>query len=260
MCYETSQLAEKLYREAIRIGASADEIDQLKLNWEQLKAEHANFYHTSGFLHPKLALFSHKNDKLEIKMSNWGLIPSWVKNEASAKSIANKTINARGETLFDKPSFKLAAHMGKCVIPLDGFYEHHHKNNKVYPYYISAANKQRLMIAAISGQWVNKATGEIIDSFSIVTTSGNRVLSEIHNNPKLKGPRMPLILNDSDIQQWMKGSQKDAEDLIIPNNIIKLNTHTVQKLKGSKYLGNHETVQEHFYYEDLNSTPGLFDV
>lgn len=259
MCYETSQLAEKIYREAIRLGADLDEIDRLKLKWDQLKAEHPGYYHTSGFSHPKLALLISTNNKLEIKLSNWGLIPQWIKDEDSARNIYNKTINARGETLFDKPSFRLAAHMGRCILPLDGFFEHHHNKGKAFPYYIRSMNKKRLLIGAIRDNWTNKSTGEIIDSFSIVTTPGNELLSEIHNNPKLKGPRMPLILNECDVNYWLNGNQAEVEKLIRPNNKIELNTHTVQKLKGAKYLGNHRDVQEHFHYQELNSSPDLFD-
>ena len=259
MCYETSQLTEKIYREAIRLGADLDEIDRLKIKWDQLKAEHPGYYHTSGFSHPKLAILFLENKKIDIKLSSWGLIPRWIKDEASAQNISNKTINARGETLFDKASFKLAAKMGRCILPMDGFFEHQYKNGKVYPYYISHSNEKRLFIGGITDQWINKNTGEIIESFSIVTTPGNKLLSEIHNNPKLEGPRMPLILNQEDSEQWFNGNQDEIKELIKPNNKIDLKSHTVQKLKGSKYCGNHQAVQEHFHYQELNSSPDLFD-
>ena len=183
MCYETSQLAEKIYREAVRLGADPDEIDRLKLKWEQLKAEHSGYYHASGFQHPKLAVLQSKENKIELDLSVWGLIPHWVKEEEQAQQIWNRTINARGETIFEKPSFRQAASTGRCILPLDGFFEHHHKNGRAFPYYIKTANKERLLIGAIKDSWTNRATGEIIDSFSIVTTPGNELLSEIHNNP-----------------------------------------------------------------------------
>ena len=104
-----------------------------------------------------------------------------------------------------------------------------------------------MLISSIKDNWINKNTGEIIESFSIVTTPGNKLLSEIHNNPKLKGPRMPLILNECDVNYWLNGNQAEVEKLIKPNSKIDLKSHTVQKLKGSKYCGNQQAVQEHFH-------------
>lgn len=259
MCYETSQLAEKLYREAIRIGASSSEIYRLKLRWDQLKAEHGNYYHASGFNHPKLAVICSEHNQIELKLCVWGLIPNWTKDESFAEQIWNRTINARGESIFDKPSFKSPAQNGRCILPLNGFYEHHHKNGRTFPYYIQASNKKRILIGAIKDSWTNKNTGEIIDSFSIVTTEGNALLSNIHNNPKLEGPRMPLILNEKDSAQWLNGDNKDATDLLKPNRSIDLQAHSVQKLKGTFYLGNQQSVQEEHLYPELNSNLGLFD-
>jgi putative SOS response-associated peptidase YedK len=259
MCYETSQLAEKLYREAIRLGASTDEIDRLKFKWEQLKAEHGNYYHANGFLHPKLALFCSNKNQIDIKYCVWGLIPNWTKDEKFASQIWNRTINARGESIFEKPSFKMAAYKGRCILPLDGFFEHHHKNGKAFPYFIKAKNKKRMLIGAIKDSWTNKSTGEILDSFSIVTTPGNTLLRTIHNNPKLEGPRMPLILNEEDSTQWLNGNSNEAIALLKPNQTIDLSAHTVQKLKGSFYLGNQESVQDEYFYSELNSNPELFD-
>jgi putative SOS response-associated peptidase YedK len=153
----------------------------------------------------------------------------------------------------------MAAHKGRCILPLNGFFEHHHKNGRTFPYYIQASNKKRILIGAIKDSWTNKNTGEIIDSFSIVTTEGNALLRTIHNNPKLEGPRMPLILNEKDSAQWLNGDNKDARALLKPNQSIDLQAHTVQKLKGTFYLGNQESVQNEYLYSELNSSPDLFD-
>ena len=259
MCYETSQLAEKLYLEAIRVGAPPEDINRLKLKWDQLRSEFSGYYHTSGFGHSKLAVICSKQNTIDLKLCTWGLIPNWTKDEKFARQIWNRTINARGESIFEKPSFKMAAHKGRCILPLNGFFEHHHKNGRTFPYYIQASNKKRILIGAIKDSWTNKNTGEIIDSFSIVTTEGNALLRTIHNNPKLEGPRMPLILNEKDSAQWLNGDNKDARALLKPNQSIDLQAHTVQKLKGTFYLGNQESVQNEYLYSELNSSPDLFD-
>lgn len=259
MCYETSQLAEKIYREALRVGAPAEEINRLKLKWEKLKAEHGNYYHASGFLHPKLALLTSRQEQIDIKLCVWGLIPNWTKDQSFAHQIWNRTINARGETIFNKPSFKLASQKDRCILPLDGFFEHHHKNGKTYPYFIRSTNKKRMLLGAIKDSWIDKSTGEIIDSFSIVTTPGNELLSSIHNNPKLDGPRMPFILNESDTNKWLNGTVEEAKKLIKSNTSIDLEAYTVQKLKGKNYMGNHPEVQRKHDYFDRNEPPNLFD-
>ena len=94
-----------------------------------------------------------------------------------------------------------------------------------------------MLLGAIKDSWIDKSTGEVIDSFSIVTTPGNELLSSIHNNPKLDGPRMPLILNESDTNKWLNGTVEDAKKLIKTNTNIELKAHTVQKLKGKKLYG-----------------------
>ena len=257
MCYEASQLAEKIYREAIRIGASDKDIKRLKLKWESLKEVHKNHYHSNAFSHEKFALFTFK-EKLDLRHCYWGLIPSWTKSEKQALEISNKTINARGETLFEKPSFLKAATESRCIIPLDGFYEYHHKNGKTYPYFIHAKSKKRLMLGGVMETWLNKSSGELIDTFSIVTTRGNDVLAKIHNNPKLKEARMPLLLEDKDIKYWLNNSIKEVQKLIVPNITSALDYHTVQRLKGSKYLGNIPEVQRAYTYNELLEPPSLF--
>lgn len=258
MCYEASQLAEKIYREAIRIGASDADIQRLKLKWESLKEVHKNYYHSTGFSHEQFAVFTHY-EKLNLELCNWGLIPSWVKTELKAEEIRNKTINARGETIFEKPSFKISALKNRCILPLNGFYEHHHRNGKTYPYFIEKKDKKRLLIGGITNSWINEQTGEIINTFSIVTTKGNSALAKIHNNPKLNEPRMPLILDEINCKQWLSGNKNEATQLIKTNHKIELNTHTVRRLKGRDYLGNIKSAQDEYSHPELLHPPSLFD-
>ena len=258
MCYETSQLAEKLYREAIRVGAPPEDINRLKLKWDQLRSEFSGYYHTSGFGHSKLAVICSKQNTIDLKLCTWGLIPNWTKDEKFARQIWNRTINARGESIFEKPSFKMAAHKGRCILPLNGFFEHHHKNGRTFPYYIQASNKKRIIIGAIKDSWTNKNTGEIIDSFSIVTTEGNALLSTIHNNPKLKGPRMPLLLDDEQLMDWLTAPPTLAQEIIRPNNKLVLNYYPVRPLRGKSYLGNCPEIQQEYQYPETYDPPTLF--
>ncbi|MCR9173857.1 MAG: SOS response-associated peptidase [bacterium] len=259
MCYESAQLAERIYRDAVRAGASEEELDYLRRNWEEKKRHKptSKYYHVSGFEHPDLVAFYKKDDHLEVDHFTWGLIPHWVKDANQATDIWNKTLNARGETIFEKPSFKDAAQNSRVIIPLDGFFEHHHKNGKTFPHYIQQKDGESMLVAGLSSHWTNPSTGEIIPSLSIVTTKGNELMSEIHNNPKLNGPRMPLILNESNVRTWMEGDENEVEKLMRPSN-VEITAHTVRRLKGRNALGNVPEVQQEYRYPEMDDPLTLF--
>ena len=236
MCYETAQLVYNIYKEAKRSGASEEEILELRTKWERLKNGGLKFYHVSGFTHPKLAAFSSKEGHLDVDYYNWGLIPHWVKDEMQAKQLWDKTLNARGETIFEKPSFRDAARKSRCILPLDGFYEHPHKAGKTFPYFIRRLDKQPLLVGGLVSEWVNEGTGEILKTTSIVTTQANPLMKDIHNNPKLKEARMPLVLRDEDARRWLEGNEQEAMKLIKPSNEALEAIHSA-KIAGFRICG-----------------------
>lgn len=115
----------------------------------------------------------------------------------------NNTLNARGETIFEKPSFRTSAKNHRCIIYVAGFYEHHHYNNKTYPFFIYRKDAQPMALAGLWSEWKNPDTGGRLNTFSIVTTKGNKMMARIHNNPKLKEPRMPVILPSELEDEWL---------------------------------------------------------
>ncbi|GAB5417660.1 MAG: hypothetical protein Crog4KO_26460 [Crocinitomicaceae bacterium] len=259
MCYESAQLAERIYRDAIRTGASEEELAYLKRNWEEKKRHKpgASYYHVSGFEHPELLAFHKRDGHLELDHFTWGLIPHWVKDENQATDLWNKTLNARGESMLDKPSFRDAAALGRIVIPLDGFFEHHHKNGKSFPHFIRQQDGERLLVGGISSEWTNPNSGKLIQSMSIVTTKGNTMMQHIHNNPKLKEARMPLLLDQESIPTWLDGSMDEIQSLIQPSS-INLAAHTVKRLKGKSALGNVPEALQEFNYPELDDPLTLF--
>jgi putative SOS response-associated peptidase YedK len=258
MCYDTTQLAFRIYKEAIRLKASPEEIDFLKSKWEKLKGGDIELYHASGFDHPDLAAFKMENSELTLQKYQWGLIPSWIKNERQAKELWNKTINARGETIFEKPSFKEAAQMHRCIVPVDGYFEHFHKQGKTFPYYIKKSDDTKMFIGGLTSRWSNPENGMIKNTFSFVTTKANEFLTKIHNNPKMKESRMLLILDDKDAKQWLEGNENEASELIKPNTSIELKAHTVRKLRGKKSNKNSEEAIEEVHYPELDEPLTLF--
>ena len=257
MCYETAQLAYQIYKEAKRLNASEEEVGELRDKWKKLNADATDFYHVSGFSHPRLTSFTRKNDLLEVKQRVWGLIPHWVKDKEFANNLWDRTLLSRAESMHEKPSFRDAAVKNRCIVPLDGFYEHFHKNGKTYPHFIQGKENKRLFVGGLSSQWLNKETGELIETLSLVTTKANDFMSKIHNNPKLKEARMPLILSDENANKWLD-DDSNISDLLVPNTSEALKSWTVNKLKGKNYVGNVLEVQKKREYVELNDALTLF--
>lgn len=258
MCYDSAQIAELIYRYAVHAGASEEELEYLRRNWEQKKRKPSTgYYHVSGFDHPELVAFERKQNQLHADTFTWGLIPHWTKDEIQAIEIRNKTLNARGESMFEKPSFRDAAVQKRIVIPLDGFYEHFHKNGKTFPHFIRRKDGESLLVGGLAAEWTNPITGELIQTMAIVTTKANDLMSKIHNNPRMNEPRMPLILDTSNVECWLEGNQTNVEELIRPSD-VELESHTVRRLRGKGSAGNTPGAQEEYLYPDLDEPLTLF--
>jgi len=148
----------------------------------------------NGFTFPKVSCVT-SDDPYNISNFNWGLIPQWSKTD----DIKQYTLNARIETIDQKPSFKNAK---RCVIFADGFFEWKwldSKGRKKQKYLIEYPNSALFGFAGLYDQWVDKATGEIIKSCSLVTTAAEGIMKEVHNS-KL---RMPLTVNIDSMIAWL---------------------------------------------------------
>jgi putative SOS response-associated peptidase YedK len=249
MCYNVKASLEAQLKRAREEG-DADLIAQIT---EQMsKYEVDNYYHTSGFEHKPFVIYELE----EPVIANWGLIPHWTKSQADKEQIWNKTLNARGESIWEKPAFRDAAKSSRCLICIDGFYEYHHFKKKNYPFYISPKDGEGLILGGLSSKWIDQSTGELVHSFSIVTTKGNKLLSKLHNNPKLKEARMPLILDQKEQEIWLRDDEK-AGNLIVPHE-VDLSIHSVEKLSGKTYLGNVPNVVKEKIYPELEFE-GVYD-
>ncbi|MGM1055625.1 MAG: SOS response-associated peptidase [Bacteroidota bacterium] len=120
-------------------------------------------------------------------------------------------MECQGETIFEKPSFRESAKNNRCLIYIDGFYEHHHFNGKTFPFYIHRKNDKPLFLAGLWSEWTDQETGVTLNIFSIVTTKGNKMLAKIHNNPKLEGPRIPLILPQELEDKWLDPIENELD-------------------------------------------------
>jgi putative SOS response-associated peptidase YedK len=209
-------------------------------------------HRASGFIHPQLLLYTDRQPEFP-EVATWGLVPHWINDEEQLKKIWNNTLNARGETIFEKRSFRDSAQHKRCIVYVDGYYEHHHYKKKTFPFYIYRKDDKPLALAGLYSEWINPKTNGKVNTFTIVTTEGNELLSKTHNNPKLKGPRMPLILSDNLEDDWLnpKRNEIDVQSLIKIYLQDQLVYHSVNKLRGKGYLGNVEGISNKVFYEEL---------
>lgn len=136
----------------------------------------------------------------------WGLVPSWAKEP----SIGQKMINARGETVSQKPSFRTAFKSRRCLIVASGFYEWKREGKTKIPYYIRLASNQPFGFAGLHETWIS-GEGKELHTCTIITTEANDVMKPIHD-------RMPVIIPRQKDDLWINSvtSSDDAKGLLVP--------------------------------------------
>jgi putative SOS response-associated peptidase YedK len=208
-------------------------------------------YHSSAFSGPRHPVISNESTQ-SIQFFQWGLVPFWTKDEIAAERIRTRTINARAETIHQKPSFRASIMTKRCLVLVDGFYEWRQEGNKKYPHYISLVSNDAFALAGIWDKWLNTSTGVTKDTFSIITTKANPLLERIHNTRK----RMPVMLRQSDERKWLeKDLERDAIDAFLkPYDASQMQAHTVSRLISTKRVNtNIPEVMREFTYEGLDS-------
>lgn len=200
MCYDISvQLVSQLkYAERY----SPELVDEIKDKLiPHLDSSEQVYYRVSGFDHPNVIIFTDENNITPV-ISKWGLIPSWAKNGQKANEISNKTLNARIETIFEKLSFENSAKHKRCIVLIDGFFEHHDRHGKKIPNYIYKKDEQPFFVAGLYNEWLDPSDSKSHHTFTIVTTKATGFMVELHN--AANEPRMPLILDESSAKDWLK--------------------------------------------------------
>ncbi|MDZ4823366.1 MAG: SOS response-associated peptidase [Flavobacteriales bacterium] len=214
---------------------------------------------SNGFDHNAHVALYREDGAIRHDSMLWGLIPGHITNAEAAKEIAGKTLNARAETIFEKPSFKYSVLNKRCLLPLNGFFEHHHKGGKTIPHYITKKDAEFYFLASIYDEWHDPHTGNLIKTFSIVTTEANEMMAKIHNAKK-NDPRMPLVLSGDDLLVWLDpdSTKEQLTELMqaAPNDWLE--AHTVKPLKGKNSATDVDDAIKPFHYPDEVAQQSLF--
>lgn len=137
----------------------------------------------------------------EVALLRWGLVPFWAKDP----SIGNRMINARAETVAEKPSFRAAYRKRRCLILADGFYEWRKEADGKTPYFISLASGEPFVFAGLWEDWCAKDSDDSLQSTTIITTAANGFMSQLHH-------RMPVVLQQDAADRWLGGDEQLLSD------------------------------------------------
>lgn len=137
------------------------------------------------------------NDKLqrELVMLRWGLVPFWARDP----SIGNRMINARAETVAEKPSYRAPFKHRRCVILADGFYEWHREGDVKIPYFVSLDSGEPFALAGLWENWSDKESADSLQTTTLITIAANEFMQPLHH-------RMPVILQPDTADEWLSGS------------------------------------------------------
>lgn len=143
------------------------------------------------------AIRDSEEQQRELVMLRWGLVPFWAKDPA----IGNKMINARAETVAEKPSYRNAFKHRRCVVLADGFYEWHRQGNVKVPHFISLQSGEPFALAGLWETWKDKDSGESLQTTTLLTMAANDFMQPLHH-------RMPIIVQADGANEWLSAASE----------------------------------------------------
>lgn len=171
-------------------------------------------YHVSGHSYPSWPVLLHEEGGLRLRFLEWGLVAPYMNTPERIRSQRPWMLNARSERILDdSKSYWHRIRHHRCIVPVSGFFEHRDvgRSRKI-PYYLSATQAPLLLLAGLY-QYASQPdpdTGELGGSFSIITRAANALLKAIHNSGENRG-RMPLMLDGTQAQEWLRPDLGDAD-------------------------------------------------
>lgn len=191
----------------------------------------------------QLPVLIDRDGSLELRQMQWGLIPAWLKSGEKPKVAP---INARAETIAEKPMFRNLIKRHRCLVPANGFYEWRRTGGPKQPYLIHLANEPIMLMAGLYDVRTNEQ-GEKAGSYTIITGGPNDVMADIHD-------RMPMIIHGEDVELWMDHEIQEIgplEHLLQPVLDHEIEMHPVSTEVNSVKNNNPELVKPIATQEEL---------
>ena len=138
----------------------------------------------------------------ELALLRWGLVPSWAKDPA----IGARMINARSETVSEKPAFRAAFRRRRCLVPMSGFYEWQKAGGRKVPHFARLLDTEIFAAAGLYEYWPGRDGAAPVESYTILTTGANDLMRAVHD-------RMPVILHEGDYEAWLDPKNEKLEAL-----------------------------------------------
>lgn len=211
--------------------------------WEKVKKEFAAKMPESDLFKPRyniapmqiVPIVRDAESERTISTLKWGLVPLWSKDA----EIGNRMINARAETLTEKPSFREAFAKRRCLVPTSGFYEWAKTGSGTkQPFYFYLKDKEVFGFAGLWEEWIDRESGELLETFTIITTQANEVLKPVHD-------RMPVIVKAANYDEWLDPKIKDTEKLkklLAPYSAKEMASHAVSRAVNSPTADSPELI------------------
>lgn len=174
-----------------------------------------------------------QNGKRTVRPMRWGLIPYWAKN----KSVGSKLINARSETITQKPSFQNLVPRSRCLVIADGYYEWKRESKGKQPYYIHSPEGKLLLMAGLWDTWIDPDAGPL-HSYTIITKKADRTIASLHH-------RMPVIIPHDDADTWIQTAKYSSYDALklLETATVPLDAFAVSTAVNSPSYNKPECIQ-----------------
>ena len=235
MCFHYSLTLERAEIE-IQLGVHFDD------DWSPV-------FHANGFSFLRMPVITQQKPG-SIQLFHWGLIPHWIKTGVDAEKIRAQTLNARSETVFEKPSFRSYIGSNRCLVIADGFFEWMDYKKKKYPHLIFFQDERLFCFGGICCSWTDTNTGEHLDTFSILTTDANPMMARIHNIKQ----RMPVIILPQLYSKWLSPelSKEEIRTFFDPYPEEQMRSHTISNFITSRSQdSNMPEIRESYIYPEL---------
>ena len=206
------------------------------------------YYFASGFQFPSWNIITNAPN---LEQMRWGLLPKWYSG-SNWMDFAAKTLNARIETCHEKASFKHLIDSKRCLVPSSGFFEWQTIGKLKKPYFIRTKDQAIFSIAGLYDSWLDPSTGAFEQTFTILTTTANTLMAEIHNSKQ----RMPLILAPQEEADWLGGHALNPD--FSDRSQLNLEAWEIDKKRILSPEANAELISQR-YCNNLPEQKGLFD-